>query len=256
MNILCLCPTYGRPRLVANALACFLAQDYPAEKRKLLILDDAGQIDGQGGDGWLVNSTSNRFISLPGKYNAMLASENRAGWMWYDRWDAVAVWDDDDIYLPWHLSAAAMALQNGEPAAKPSAIWSLYQTPTPFREDATGRFHGSLVIDSTRLRALGGWIDTRRADFDQQMIHATGPHAEMLAVSPDQSPSYVYRWGSTGAHHCSAWMKSPDNEDWYDRTPITEPGRIEKLVPRFDEETKRIYAHFGIPVDAPQTVGV
>jgi glycosyltransferase involved in cell wall biosynthesis len=54
MGISCLMPTYGRPTLVQNAIACFLAQDYPAGKRRLLILDDAGQIAPQGGAGWFV----------------------------------------------------------------------------------------------------------------------------------------------------------------------------------------------------------
>ena len=118
MNILCLCPTYGRPRLVANALACFLAQDYPEEKRRLVILDDAGQIPASQADGWAVISMPVRYNSLPDKYNALLSMERvlRPN----SRWDAVAVWDDDDIYFPWHLSAAAKALGGGSPSCKPS----------------------------------------------------------------------------------------------------------------------------------------
>ena len=75
MNVLCLCPTYGRPRVVANAVACYLAQDYPEASRKLLILDDAGQIESQDHAGWQVISTPERFPSLPAKYNAMLTAE-------------------------------------------------------------------------------------------------------------------------------------------------------------------------------------
>lgn len=30
-------------------------------------------------------------------------------------------------------------------------------------------------------------------------------------------PSYVYRWGSTGASHCSGLMRAPDDETWYER---------------------------------------
>jgi Glycosyltransferases involved in cell wall biogenesis len=43
MMISCLCPTYKRPTLLANAIACFLQQDYdgPAE---LIVLDDAGEL--------------------------------------------------------------------------------------------------------------------------------------------------------------------------------------------------------------------
>jgi len=75
----CLCPTYGRPRMVQNAVACFLAQDYPVDRRRLLILDDAGQIPAQKGDGWEVFSMSERFESLPAKYAEPKFSANTAG---------------------------------------------------------------------------------------------------------------------------------------------------------------------------------
>ena len=37
--VTCLCPTYGRFERLREALACFLAQDYP--NRRLIILNDA-----------------------------------------------------------------------------------------------------------------------------------------------------------------------------------------------------------------------
>ena len=47
----CLCPTYRRPKLLENSIACFLAQDYPADRRELIVLDDAGELENQTGDG-------------------------------------------------------------------------------------------------------------------------------------------------------------------------------------------------------------
>jgi hypothetical protein len=237
MNILCLCPTYGRPQLLANAVACFLAQDYPEEKRKLLILDDAGQIESQNHGSWQVISTPERFPSLPAKYNAMLAAEGIIGPIQHDRWDAVAVWDDDDIYLPWHLSAAAKALVAGAPSAKPLRVWSLYGTEVPFQESGAGRFHGSLVIAMDQLRRVDGWFDTRRADFDQQQIAVCGPAADTLPHSPGNSPSYVFRWQSTKANHCQGLMSSPDDEDWYDRYRPTERAAVGELIPQLDVES-------------------
>lgn len=48
--VTCVCPTYKRPQLLQNALACFLAQEY--ERKHLVILDDAGQFCEQSGDDW------------------------------------------------------------------------------------------------------------------------------------------------------------------------------------------------------------
>jgi len=241
VRILCLCPTYGRPRLLANAIACFEAQDY--QDAQLLVLDDLGQIEPQRGERWEVLSTPNRYPSLPAKYNAMLECWARRG----EGYDAVAVWDDDDIYLPWHLSASAAALSDGAPSAKPSAVWSGYRPPGaqgegPWREHATGRFHGSLAISRARLESLGGWIKTKRADFDQQQIAACLPAVDTLKHSPHELPGYVFRWGSTGTPHCQGLMSSPDNEDWYERYQPADRRRVNVLRQAMDPETQSIYS--------------
>lgn len=228
MRILCLCPTYGRPRLLANAIACFEAQDY--QDATLLVLDDLGQIEPQRRERWEVLSTPTRYPSLPAKYNALLQYWSQRG----KDYDAVAVWDDDDIYLPWHLSAIAAALADAAPSAKPSVVWSMYRAPGaegdgPWRENAAGRFHGSLAISWSRLDSLGGWIQTRRADFDQQQIAACRPAVDTLEHSPQGSPSYVFRWGSTGVPHCQGLMSSPHNEDWYERYQPADRRRVEVL---------------------------
>jgi hypothetical protein len=257
MNVLCLCPTYGRPQLVANALACFLAQDYKGGRTKLLVLDDLGQYIPTylgGLFSWEVLSVNKRYESLPAKYNAMLVHEGiiaQAGklptWPGACYWDAIAVWDDDDIYLPWHLSAAVKALQNSDAGSvKPSTIWSLYRPDGavgdgPWQESGAGRFHCSLVVRTQRILDVRGWIQTPRADFDQQQITACGPAADMIPYSPDQTPSFVYRWGTTKVQHCSSLMKSPSNTDWYTNFQPADKSESVILEPKFDQETERVY---------------
>ena len=68
----CLCPTYRRPKLLENSIACFLAQDYPADRRELIVLDDAGELQNQTGDGWQVSSIQRRFRSLPEKFDDLI----------------------------------------------------------------------------------------------------------------------------------------------------------------------------------------
>ena len=53
----CLCPTYRRPQLLENSIACFLAQNYPADRRELVVLDDAGELQSQTGEGWTLVRT-------------------------------------------------------------------------------------------------------------------------------------------------------------------------------------------------------
>lgn len=253
-RVLCLCPTYGRPSLAANALACFSAQDYQAEFRHLVMIDDAGQImTPMQPTPWTVFSTP-RFPSLPAKYNILAQ-------VWPE-YDVVCVWDDDDIYLPWHISSLVQALQDNPTAvaAKASVIWSLYQSHWPQFEPAAGRFHGSLAVRSSHLERIGGWPETRRVDFDQQMLARCQPLADSfslgvpleavrLGMFPTEhrfAPGYIYRWQSTQAHHCSGDARSPDDESWYDRVPITEPGICHDFGPKFDAETVRIYQALGL----------
>lgn len=232
MNLLCLCPTYGRPKLVENAVACFLSQDYDLDKRAFAILDDADQINGGviPGENVHIVSTPSRFPSLSAKYNFLLSTRSN----WYD---AVIVWDDDDVYCPWHLSRYAEALANHR-WAHPTEVWSDY-TGRLALERAQGRFHGSLGIRRDLLEEIGGWIDTPRADFDQQQIQACARlGGEPGRPDRDDLPSYVFRWQSTGAGHCQGLMTSPANEDWYSRVPISQPGCHGPLVPRFDKDTE------------------
>ena len=72
-------------------------------QRELVILDDAGQYENQSGPRWRLISTTKRFPTLGEKRNAAAALVG-------DGVDALAVWDDDDFYLPWALSASAAAL--------------------------------------------------------------------------------------------------------------------------------------------------
>jgi hypothetical protein len=236
MKIAALMPTYGRPRLVANALACFLAQDYPVEERRLLILDDAGQIAPQSGTGWEVWSTATKFPSLPAKYKYLVDRANEWGA------DAYCVWDDDDIYLPWHLSSHAHALAKAG-WSHPAKVWSLY-TGSLALESAAGRFHGALAVRRDFSEQVGYWGNSTRCDYDQQIMGRLSRLSPPGRPDVGVPPSYVYRWCSTHADHCSGRCRGPDDATWYTETPITEPGPVERLVPRMDTETAVICRRF------------
>lgn len=231
-RVACLCPTYGRPRLVQNALACFLAQDYPADRRQLLILDDAGQIASQSGDNWVVESTAARYPSLPAKYVRLV--EMAAGA------DVLVVWDDDDVYLPEHISNNVAAMErSGLGWAHQREVWSDYSGRLE-KESASGRFHGAVVVSRELHDRIGGWVQTPRADFDQQFIarlHRESPPAQFS----DGDPTYIFRWASTGHSHCQGLMSSPQNTDWYSRVPVNDRQLVEVLEPRMDEVTERYF---------------
>lgn len=228
MKILCLMPTYGRRQsLLNNSIACFFSQTHP--DKHLLIYDDLGtlemsNIDAPGESQVSILSLPHRCSSVGEKYNEMVRT-------WHDSWfdyQAVAVWDDDDIYLPDYLSTHA-AILGSHGWSKPSRIISAYHQP-PAEEDARGRFHGSIAVRRDLLEKAP-WIDTTRATFDQEYLSLLQGHeapGDPCTVAP---PQYVYRWQTSRSGHCSGLM---GDKDWYARYQPDSRQPIDRLWPEFD----------------------
>lgn len=251
-TICCLCPTYGRPKLLNNAVECFLRQDYPAEKRVLFIMDDLGTIRHTNILGYhkvALASTTRRYHSLPEKYNQMWRNMPV---------DLYVVWEDDDVQLPWCLKAHAAACEH-HGWSYPSEVWSDYGGVL-HTEPSGGRFHGSLAIRRETLKRLGGWPNTKAANFDQQFIANLKRDCEPgdpLLWSPSRpiyvtttsnpanphggSPAYVFRYSTTGQPHGQTLMQGPDDETWYDRYLPPDPSGPHIITPGLDESAKWIW---------------
>jgi glycosyltransferase involved in cell wall biosynthesis len=231
VKILCLMPTYGRrAALLNNSLACFAAQTHP--DKHLLIYDDLGTLSETKVDlpNVTILSTTTRSPSVGAKYNEMLAA-------YQGDYDAVAVWDDDDVELPEYLSAHTEILER-HPWSKPSRIISAYFDP-PMIESAHGRFHGSIAVRRDAVKMVP-WIDTTRATFDQEYIAALSrfsPPGDPCSIT---SPQYVYRWQTSQAGHCSGLMGSPD---WYRDYQPDSRQPIDRLWPELDPDTRRLFAY-------------
>ena len=240
MIIAAICPTFRHPDLLANSVAMWNTQDYPKEKRLLLILDDAGTFHTQYGDEFLLIGCNTRFPSLPAKYNALLGHLP-------PKVDAVAIWEDDDTYLPDYISSHVAALEKG-PFSKPKHVWCDSSGKGLLIEEGLGKFHSNMAFSRELIESIGGWPDTKRADFDLQLIanlkKAAGPPVDPW---PDPiPPKFIYRW-HTGAAHGQWSMRSPDDETWYDRAdeaykPVAHRGR---LVAKFDEITLKYIKELG-----------
>ena len=267
MKVACLCPTYGRPRLLANALAQFQAQTHPAEDRRLFILEDAGQIgpgmrspfgehlgirffpgEHSGSPDWAerlgsgpninepdfeVWSFFHRFPSLPAIYALLVERALKWGA------EAFCVWDDDDIYLSDHVANHVKVLR-AHGWSHPKTVYSLY-TGRVEEEGAAGRFHGALAFRRDYGERVGYWGEPAngRCDMDQAILgrlHRISPPGQSV-----RRPSYVYRWGSTGCSHASGRASGPGDAHWFFTTPIDQPGRVERLEAKFDDETARVY---------------
>lgn len=241
--LVAVCPTYRRPRMLANLLACWEAQEYPAHHRYLLMLEDGTPCGPQHGHNWSLHTSLHRFPSLPAKYNHLGSLAVLRGA------DAIVVMEDDDVYLPGYLPTHAEILHTCD-YSKPSRVLSDYPREI-VEEAADGRFHASIAFRVGLFQRIGGWPRTKRADFDQQMISTLRHYAisvgDPCTLAP---PQYVFRW-HTGHYHGQGAMRSPADEGWYGRINPDFPP-VAPLVPEMDEGTRRIMARVACDV-GPQT---
>jgi len=201
MKIACLCLTFNRPAQLAEAVESFLRQTYPAELRDLVILDDAGQYDPAACDhlpGVKLITTRHRFRTLGEKRNAAAALASPDV-------EAYAVWDDDDIYLPWHLEAMAQVFAAGIPWSRPAEVWIDRRTHLE-RKPTGGLFHASWGFTREAFLSVGGYPAMQSGQ--DQALAARFKQSGIRAASPAGQPSYVYRWYTyPGARHISALGK-------------------------------------------------
>lgn len=237
-----ICPTYRHPKLLASSLQLWLDQNYPLSHRQLIVLDDGETFYNQQGDGWILWSASERYPTISAKYNELLGLMN-------SKTEIVLVWEDDDTYLPnyvnWHVQALAAA-----DFSKPSKVYSDYnrnRTGQVQLEQAAGRFHSSLAFRWELIRKVGGWPDTKRADFDQQLISKLLANCRKFEDTCNHgSIQYVYGW-NTGSAHCQSTMQSPSDETWYDRAKqaYKEVPFVGNLTPKYDQRTISILEELG-----------
>jgi len=201
VKIAAVCVTWNRPRQLGEMLYCFEQQEHP--NCELVILDDANQYGCQSGFRWRLISTEHRFPSLGAKRNTAISLVS-------PDIEAVAVWDDDDLYLPWALSACSAALEQAD-WCRPSIVLHprgdgvLQQHFTWDRPDQGDKaFHGGWAYTIDAWHDVGGYDEAANNGEDRLLARAfldagvreCDPIAEL-----GFDPYYSFTW--TGTVHFS-----------------------------------------------------
>lgn len=210
-KISALCITWNQPRELGELIECFRRQTY--EPRELIILDDAGQYQNWPdgfvpmewiGDGWTVEliSIRRRFRSLGSKRNACAALADPDS-------EYFAVWDTDDIYLPWALEATVEALQRA-PWAQARHILEWHRHPTevvrqtshPRHQPDHCAYHGAWAYRRESFEQIGYPIAGEEDNPLARRMHAAfGPSAD----STGDCPWYIYSRGNAATHISSMY---------------------------------------------------
>lgn len=249
-KIACLCPTYMRPISTANSVALFNFQDYP--EKRLYIYDDGFTFLEDVSDRYpnvKLKVTKKRASTLSEKYNTLLewALED------YDP-DIIVVWENDDLFLPNHLSTYANLLgpETGYEVLRLTHVF-VYNplNKSVFVQFYQGVFHGSLAFRASLAKERGvRWPDTAMAYYD--LIFLNNVLSGFKTHYADVFPTYIFRFPCTETVNGETLSRGPTDTTWYERYGERYPSNdIEaKRIPleaRFDPETEYFYDVFVKP---------
>ncbi len=187
MKIDCLMGTYGRHALASDSLACFLQQSVLSHATLLIYNQHPAPLTFDHPRVRVVNEApptgSLRFI----RRRMLDLAESSA--------DLIHFWDDDDLYLPWHLEDCLQHI--GENLAwKPDSCWFCERNVVFSRQ--LNRFEGSWIFRADYVQ--GAPLDTHPTYTDHPIFLQT-EEARLLATTElGAATSYIYRWANGGEH--------------------------------------------------------
>jgi hypothetical protein len=187
--ISCKCITYGRIDTLEESIYSFINQEYDGKKELIIVNDYPLQKI-------IFDHPDVRIFNLDYTFDTIGAKENYAVSMCSH--DIIAVWDDDDIAMPNHLSNIAKYF-------KPETDLLFWGRGVLFNEPEisaiTGLGNSGIVYSRKIWRQIGGH-PLENAGYDMTFVYAI-QHASnniVVAEPPDPEVSWFYMWGHRSYH--------------------------------------------------------
>lgn len=181
MKIDCLMGTYGRNLVASEALACFLQQSVAAEATLLIYNQHPVPLS--------CAYPRVRVINEPSPVTALRFIRQRMLELADTSADLIHWWDDDDLYLPWHLQDC---LENigGKAAWKPQSSWVSHRNIRFCRH--ANQFEGSWVFRADYVKAAPVHTHPHYTDHP---VFLQAQETKLLATTELHGlTSYIYRW--------------------------------------------------------------
>jgi glycosyltransferase involved in cell wall biosynthesis len=190
-----MCLTFGRPqRILEEAVYSFLNQDYPGPKELLILNDFTQQTIVFDHPQVTVVNLAERFRTVGEKRNAAAAR---------CRHDLLAVWDDDDIYLPHRLSFSVSQYDEQRRFFKPT--WAFVLNDGVISGPSEYLFHSGSMWHRSLFDEVGGYVHMgsgEDADIEARFKKVIGPGMYYGLIQPCEI-YYLYRWSGTESYHLS-----------------------------------------------------
>lgn len=252
MNVLAIMATCGRHHVCERSLRFFLDQDY--EGPHTLLIYNNSDVPQRGLKiselspeamtyaSWdktviVVNQhidskTGERYKTLGAIYNDILKD-------WVGDADVIVHWDDDDIFLPNHISEGVKGLNRAygqdKIAYKPER--SYYRHPNGI-ELMGNNLEPSVFVEAEHIKKYG-YSDTT-SDQHMPWFNALLTEHKIL-VDPSGPPTLIYNWGDVEipTFKTSGNAGSPQNFDNYRKFSQNHGDRL--ITPWPKEDVKRYY---------------
>jgi hypothetical protein len=195
-QVACLTCTFGRFQRMRECLAFFLAQDYPA-KRLFILNNHPVPLRCDLPEVTVFNEPSDE----PGiPRNRLLAKVG-------PEFEFVHTWDDDDAWLPWHLSQAVRqwsvisARWPGLAAWKPARSWIRFERTGEYQLNANN-YEASMMIQAGYMR-LVGYADASGNEH-RPLLDRLRKDKALATTEVGARASYVYTWRGDFSHASAA----------------------------------------------------
>ena len=188
--ISCKCITYGRVNFLEEAIESFIKQDYSGKKELVIVNDYPLQK-------LVYDHPDVRIINLDKTFATIGEKENFA--VEQCKSEIIAVWDDDDIAMPNHLSNIAKYFVEGSDLLH----WHkgvLFNVPTI--QAITGLGNSGIVYSKDIWRRVGGH-PLENAGYDTTFVYSIRLQegAKLVFADPaDEEVSWFYMLGGRGYH--------------------------------------------------------
>jgi glycosyltransferase involved in cell wall biosynthesis len=222
-GVSCLCLTYGRPRLLEEAIESFLRQTWSGPKELIVLNDHPDQeLVFEHRDVVVVNRKA-RLQSLGDKRNLSVELA---------RYRYLLPWDDDDIHLPWRIEETMQGLR-GRHFFKCARVWQSSQGRLDDQvQDDDFAYHAAAAYSRHAFEQIGGYTKINGGE-DQAFERAirrgrTTRRYWRIVRLPLERVFYLYR-RQHGLYHASGI------DDLGDIRPDVERGACQ-LRPHWDQD--------------------
>ena len=210
--VACLTCTYGRFQRMRECLAFFLAQDYPA-KWLFILNNHPTPLRCELPDVTIFNEPSdepgiprNRLLAKILQYSELRTPQSTIQY--------VHTWDDDDAWLPWHLSQAVAEIQRPRTnfdfspprpfnvaAWKPARSWIHFSGEDRYELNANN-YEASMLVRRDFMQRVG--YATASGNEHRPLLDALRAEKALATTEVGWRSSYIYNWRGDFTHASAA----------------------------------------------------